>query len=117
MNKTAFIALAAAAAPRLFQISKRTWLAIGLGVAVMLGLMVWAVVAMLSWLFSNAGSALSQAPDAARKAQAQAEVFMPGVSKTLQDMVPGLSILTGDKKETAGEKGATGQTSSPKEEK
>lgn len=106
MSKTALIALAAATAPRIFQIRKRTWISLAVGVFVLMGLMVWAIVALLSWAFSNAGAVISHAPDAAKRAQEQAEVFMPGIRKTIEDLVPGLSIFKEEKTEPASEKSA-----------
>ena len=106
MNKTAILALAAAAAPRIFQIRKRTWIGLAVGVVVLLGLTVWAIVALLSWAFSNAGAVISQAPDAAKKAQEQVEVVVPGLRKTIEDLIPGLSIFKEEKTEPASAKPA-----------
>ena len=56
INKLEVIALAAQAAPKLFQVQRRTWIGIGVSVLVLLGLLLWAAVALIGWLWGQSQS-------------------------------------------------------------
>lgn len=90
MNKLEIFALAAQAAPRLFQVRRRTWIGIGVGLLVLFGLLIWAAVALLGWLWSQSQGWMDQAPEAARGALAQVEQVAPGARETLGQFVPAL---------------------------
>ena len=90
MNKPGLSAFAAQFAPRLFQVRRRTWVAIGGGLLVLFGLLIWAVLALLGWLFGQAQSWMGAAPEAARGAMERVEQAVPGVREKLGEFVPGL---------------------------
>lgn len=90
INKLEVIALAAQAAPKLFQVQRRTWIGIGVSVLVLLGLLLWAAVALIGWLWGQSQSWMDKAPEAARGALSQVEQIVPGVHETLGQFVPAL---------------------------
>lgn len=86
------LALAGRIAPRLFAIRKGTWIALGGGLLLVFGLLIWAGVAALSWLWGQtpalaeagkraADVALAQVEQAAPGLKEQAAVWLPDVSK------------------------------------
>ncbi|OZA29812.1 MAG: hypothetical protein B7X91_00835 [Hydrogenophilales bacterium 17-64-11] len=90
MNKPGLFAAAAQFAPRLFQVRRRTWIAVGVGLLVLFGLLIWAALALVGWFFGQAQNWMGAAPDAARGAMEQVEQVVPGVREKLGEFVPGL---------------------------
>lgn len=90
MNKLGPFALAAQFAPRLFQVRRRTWIALGVGVLFLFGLFIWAAVALLGWLFGQAQSWMVGAPETVRGAIEQAERAVPDAREKLSAWVPDL---------------------------
>lgn len=90
MNKFGPFAVAAQFAPRLFRVQRRTWIAIGLGLLVMFGLLIWAGLALLGWLFTQAQTWMGGATEVARGAIEQVEQAVPGARDKLREWVPAL---------------------------
>jgi len=94
MNKLGFIAAAAQFAPRLFQVRRSTWIAVGVGLLVLFGLLIWAALALISWFFGQAQGWSAAAPEVAREALAtveqQVEQVVPGAR---EKVAAGLSEL------------------------
>lgn len=88
MMRPGLFALAARFAPRLFQVRRRTWIGVGLGLLLLFGLMIWASVTLLGWIFGQAQVWMGAAPETVRGAVERAEQAVPGVRKTLEDMLP-----------------------------
>lgn len=83
MNKFGPFALAAQFAPRLFQVRRRTWFAVGMGMLVLFVLLIWAGLALLGWLFGQAQGWMGNAPEAVRGALKQAEQAVPDAREKL----------------------------------
>jgi len=90
MNKPDFVAFAAQFAPRLFQVRRRTWVAVGAGLLVLVGLLIWAAVASIGWFFGQAQGLMGAAPEAVRGAMEQAEQAVPGAREKLGEFVPAI---------------------------
>jgi hypothetical protein len=90
MNKLGVLAFAAQFAPRIFQVQRRTWIGIGVGLLVLFGLLIWAAVALIGWLWGQSQGWMEKAPEAARGALAQVEQVAPGARETLGQFVPAL---------------------------
>lgn len=90
MNKLGLFAFAAQFAPRLFQVRRRTWIGVGVGLLVLFVLMIWAGLALLGWLFGQVQSWMGGAPEAARGAIEQVEQAVPGTREKLGEFVPAL---------------------------
>jgi len=88
MNKPGLFAFAAQFAPRLFQVRRRTWIAVGLGLLVLFGLLIWAALALAGWLFGQAQGWMGAAPEAVRGVMEQAEQAVPGAREKLGEFVP-----------------------------
>lgn len=94
MNKLGLFTLIAQGMSRILQIRRRTWVLLGVGLLVLVGLLIWAAIALLGWLFTQ----LQAAPDAARSAlttvEQQVEQVAPDarekVAAGLGELVPGL---------------------------
>ena len=90
MNKPGLFAFAAQFAPRLFQVRRRTWIAVGVGLLVLFGLLIWAALALVGWFFGQAQGWMGAAPEAARGAIERVEQAVPGVREKLGEFVPAL---------------------------
>lgn len=90
MIKSGLFAFAAQFAPRLFQVRRRTWIAIGVGLLVLFVLLIWAGLALMGWLFGQAQGWMGGAPEAARGAIEQVEQALPGAREKLGEFVPAL---------------------------
>ncbi|MGV8990431.1 MAG: hypothetical protein ACOH1Q_03410 [Thiobacillus sp.] len=90
MNKLGPFAAAAQYAPRFFQVRRRTWVGVGVGVLVLFGLLIWAGVALISWFFGQAQGVLGTAPQTARGALDQVAQAVPGIREKLGEFVPAL---------------------------
>ena len=93
MNKPGLFPFAAQFAPRFFQVRRRTWIAVGVGLLVLFGLLIWAALALTGWLFGQAQGWMSAAPEAVRGAMEQAEQAVPGAREKLGEFVPALKPL------------------------
>ena len=90
MNKPGLFAAAAQFAPRFFQVRRRTWVAVGVGLLVLFGLLIWAALALVGWFFGQAQGWMGAAPGVARGAMEQVEQVVPGVREKLGEFVPAL---------------------------
>lgn len=94
MSKLGFLGYAAAFVPGLLQVRRSTWIAAGLSVLVLLGLMAWAAVALIGGLWGQARNLSDAAPDvlreATRAAVGQVDVIVPGMREKLGEFVPAL---------------------------
>lgn len=96
MNKLGVFALAAQGASKVFQVRRRTWVFLGLGILSLLGLLLWAIIALAGWFFGQVAIWNAAAPQAARDALAtverQVEQVVPGarekVAAELGELVP-----------------------------
>lgn len=90
MNTPGLFAAATQFAPRLFQIRRRTWIAVGVGLLVLFGLLIWAAVALVGWFLGQAQGWMGAAPEAARGAVEQVEQAVPGMREKLGELMPAL---------------------------
>ena len=90
MNKLGLFAFAAQFAPRLSHVRRRTWGAVGVGLLVLVGLLIWAAVALIGWFFGQAQGLMGAAPEAVRGAMEQAEQAVPGARVKLGEFVPAI---------------------------
>lgn len=81
--------LAAQVAPRVFAIRKGTWITLGIGLLVLFGLMIWAAVAVVSWLWGQAPTAAEAGKRVADVALAQVEQVAPGLKEQAAALLPG----------------------------
>lgn len=88
MNKIGLFATLAQFAPRIFQVRGRTWVAVGVGLLVLFGLLIWAAIALLGWFFGQAQGWMGTAPEAARGAMEQVERVVPGMREKLGEIIP-----------------------------
>ena len=87
MKKPGFLTYAASFAPGLFQTRRTTWVALGVGLLVLFGLLLWSAVALLGWLWGQAQNWAGTAPEAVGGA-------VRGVLQQVEQLVPGdLAIL------------------------
>lgn len=94
MIRPGLFALAARFAPRLFQVRRRTWVGVGLGLVVLFGLMIWAGLTLLGWLFGQAQGLMGNAPQTVRGAVEQAEQAVPGAREKLGEFLPTFKAAT-----------------------
>jgi hypothetical protein len=90
MNKLGLFATLAQFAPRLTQVRGRTWVAVGVGLLVLFGLLIWVAIALLGWFLGQAQGWMGAAPEAARGAIEQVERVVPGMREKLGEIVPAL---------------------------
>jgi hypothetical protein len=90
MNKLGLFAFVAQFAPRLSHVRRRTWVAVGVGLLVLVGLLIWAAVALIGWFFGQAQGLMGAAPEAVRGAMEQAEQAVPGAREKLGEFVPAI---------------------------
>lgn len=105
------LAMAAQFAPRLFKMRMGTWVAIAVGLMVLFGLLVWAGVAVLGWVFGQAQGLVGTAREAAvgptQAVLEQVERVVPGVREQLDGhlgaYVPGLKAEAAPERDVSGE--------------
>ncbi len=94
MGKLGLFSYVVAFAPRLLQVRRSTWLAVGVGLLVLLLLMLWALVALIGGVWGQARNLSDAAPDvlrdATRAAVGQVEVIVPGMREKIGEIVPAL---------------------------
>jgi hypothetical protein len=81
--------------PRFLGIRKRVWIGIGLTLLVLMGLLVWALVASVSWLFGQAPGAAEAGKRAAGVAIEQVEKSVPGIREQVGVWIPGVAGVAG----------------------
>jgi len=91
MNKTSLFDLASRHAPRVLGVRRRTWIGIGIGFLVLLGLMTWAALALLAWLWGQASEWRANAPEIARQTVEKADQVVPGLKQKVGELVPWLA--------------------------
>lgn len=101
MNKP-LLAAAAQFAPRLFQVRRRTWIGVAIGLLVLVGLLIWAAVALMGWIWGQSQNWMDKAPVAARGALAQVEQVVPGARETLGQFVPALKPEAKSQRDVSG---------------
>lgn len=101
MNKPLLLA-ATRFAPRLLQVRRSTWIGVGVGLLVLFGLLIWAAVALLGWMWGQTQGWMNKAPIAARGALAQVEQVVPGARETLGQFVPALKPVTQPQRDVSG---------------
>ena len=87
MNNLGFLARAASG---LRSIRMRTWLILGAVGLVILGLMAWAAIAILSWLWGQAPTVTETGKRLTGGAVTQIEQVAPGLRKQVDQWLPGL---------------------------
>ena len=94
MKRLALFALAAQQLPRLLATRRRTWIMLGVTLLLLMGLTLWAAMALMGWMFDQTrswSSALGdKAPAVARGALEQVEQVVPGARDKLAQLAPGL---------------------------
>ena len=94
MSKLGLLGYLATLVPGLLQVRRSTWIAVGVGFLVLLGLTAWAAVALVGALWGQARNLSDTAPDvvrdATRAAVGQVEVIVPGMREKLGEIVPSL---------------------------
>lgn len=96
MNKPGLLFYAASFAPWIFQVRRTTWIALGVGLLVLFGFLIWGAVALIGGLWGQARNLAGAAPEAvrgtARGVLEQVEVVVPGVREKLGEVVPALKV-------------------------
>lgn len=85
VNRHGFLAQATS---RLKQIRVRTWLILGAGVLAFIGLLVWAAIAVLSWLWGQVATATDAGKRFAGEAMTQVVQVAPGLLEQAEQWVP-----------------------------
>jgi hypothetical protein len=92
MNKFGLFALAGQAAPKIFQVRRRTWILLGVALLTLFALLIWAAIALIGWFFGQAQGWSAAAPEAARSALAtverQVEQVVPNAREKVSEYVP-----------------------------
>lgn len=90
MRAFSILSLAAQFSPRLIQVRRGTWIALGLGFLMLLFLLGWAALSLLGWIWGQGKSLAWGAPEAVRSIASQVEQAVPGARESLGAMVPAL---------------------------
>ena len=102
MHKAGFLAYVAHFAPGLFRVRRSTWITVGAGLLVLFGVLIWAVMALIGWLWGQTQNLAGGAPDAVRGTVrgvvSQVEEFVPGARAVLDRVVASVP----DARETLG---------------
>mgnify|MGYP001081740376 CR=1 FL=1 len=103
MSKIGLFALFAA---KVMQVRRRTWLLVGLGIVLVLGLMVWAALALIGWLFGQAQGWSAALPGVAQETlttvEQQVERVAPGAREKVAEWVPVLKPQSPSLREVSG---------------
>jgi hypothetical protein len=91
MHKSGVLAYAAHFVPKFFQVRRSTWITVGVGLLVLFGVLIWAAIALVGWLWGQTQNLGGVAPDAvlgtARGVVRQIEEFVPGARAVLDQVV------------------------------
>ena len=102
MHKPSLLAYVAQFAPGLFRVRRSTWITVGAGLLVVFGVLIWAAMALVGWLWGQTQNLAGSAPDAVRGTVRgvvnQAEEFVPGARAVLDRVVASVP----DARETLG---------------
>lgn len=86
------LGLFAQAAPRLFQVRRRTWILLGMALLALFGVSIWAAIALMGWFFGQVQGWSSAAPEVVRGTLAtverQVEQAVPGAREKIFEVVP-----------------------------
>lgn len=82
MHKPDLLVYVAQFAPGLFRVRRSTWIAVGAGLLVFLGLLIWAAMALIGWLWGQTQNLAGAAPDVARGTAR-------GVARQVEELAPG----------------------------
>ncbi len=107
MNKPGLLAQAANFAPGFLGLQRRTWIGVGVGLLVLIALLIWAVLALIGWLWGQTQSLAGAAPEAlqgtARSVLEQVKGLVPGAQGMLdqvKERVPGVQSTLDQMKES-----------------
>ena len=78
--------------PRLARVRTRTWVFLGVGVAAVLGLMAWAVIAVLSWAWGQVPTLAETGRQAAGTAMEKVEQVAPGLKGQLPPLLGSVGL-------------------------
>lgn len=87
MHKPGLLAYVAHFAPGLFRVRRSTWITVGAGLLVFIGLLIWAAMALIGWLWGQTQNLAGATPDAVRGVVRQVEEFVPGARAMLDQAV------------------------------
>ena len=90
MHKPGLLTYVAQFAPALFRGRRSTWIAVGVGLLVLFGVLIWAAMALIGWLWGQTQTLAGAAPDAvrgtARGVVSRVEEFVPGARAVLDQV-------------------------------
>jgi hypothetical protein len=86
MHKPGLLTYVAQFAPGLFRVRRSTWITVGVGLLVLFGALIWAVMALIGWLWGQTQNLAGAAPDAVRGVVSRVEELVPGASAVLDQM-------------------------------
>ena len=102
MHKPGLLTYVAQFAPGLFRGRRSTWIAVGVGLLVLFGALIWAAMALIGWLWGQTQNLAGAAPDAVRGTTrdvvSRVEEFVPGARAVLNQVVASVP----DARETLG---------------
>lgn len=91
MHKPSLLAYVAQFAPGLFRVRGSTWITAGAGLLVLFGVLIWAAMALVGWLWGQTQNLAGTTPDAVRGTVRgvvnQVEEFVPGARAVLNQVV------------------------------
>jgi len=100
MHRLGLLGFAVQYAPRIVQIRRRTWIGFGVGLLLLFGLAIGAVLALIVWFFSQAqgwtGSMQELLADPAGLLMQQVEHFLSAVREQLDGLFGALSPVEED---------------------
>ena len=90
MHKPGLLTYVAQFAPGLFRVRRSAWITIGAGLLVLFGVLIWAAMALIGWLWGQTQNLAGAAPDAvrgtARGVVSRVEEFVPGARAVLDQV-------------------------------
>ena len=90
MHKPGLLTYVAQFAPGLFRVRRSTWITVGAGLLVLFGVLIWAAMALIGWLWGQTQNLAGAAPDAvrgtARGVVSRVEEFVPGARAVLDQV-------------------------------
>lgn len=88
--KSGLFVLAAQFAPAIFRVRGGTWLALAIGMMVVLALLAWGVLSLFASLWGQTQALTAGVPDVARSVIGQVEQSIPGAREKLGEILPAL---------------------------